>query len=93
MSHYVPINAANPSLNVATANSYTAAYTTVVTENNILEHAHALVMKGLQEMSPNDLAQILCEKFVNQEDYGDYIALTRINKNNYIQILKILLNR
>lgn len=92
MSSYVPINAANPSLDVSTEvwNS-TNSYTTVVTENNITDHAYALVMKGLQEISPNDLAKILCEKFVNQENYEDYLALARINKNNYIQILKILL--
>lgn len=79
---------------IATSNSFLThePASSILTQTNVYDIAKDLVIHGLKQMSSNELAEILCNNLILEiDDNGKYKNLLRLTNNNYLYVLKCIL--
>lgn len=64
----------------------------VITSSNVYTIAKNIVAEGLRQMSPNELAEILCTNLIYEmDDDNKYKNLLQLANNDYLHVLKCIL--
>ena len=66
----------------------------VITSTSMYDYAKDIVKKGLEDLSLQEFCEIACQKFLREtNNIEDYETLLRLNNNDYLQTLKIILTK